>query len=186
MTLHVFHFTASINPVTTSILQDLVLRAVTSGKASKLQIHISTDGGSTSHGFALYNFLRSLPVPVTTVNMGSVESMGVVLYLAGAVRIAAPHSRFLLHPLNWNFNEGRVDHARLTEHSLCLDNDFDRYSSIFTERTSDAAQPIDIQSCLKNNAKVLTPEDAIAAGLSHETKAVELPSDAVSWWVNSH
>lgn len=186
MTLHVFHFIAPINPSTTSVLHDQVLRAVTGGEATELRIHISTEGGSTSHGFALYNFLRSLQIPITTVNMGNVESMGVVLYLAGDVRIAAPQSRFLLHPLNWGFNEGRVDHARLTEHSLCLDNDFERYASIFAERTNQAEQPVDIRACLKNNAKVLTPEAATAAGISHRVESVELPAGTASWWVTTH
>lgn len=182
--LHVIHFSGPINPATASQLQSATLGAISQG-AAELRYHVSTDGGSTMYGFALYNLIRSLPIPVTMHNIGSVESMGNILFLAADRRLAAPHSRFLLHPLNWGFTGGNVDHARLTEHAACLDNDFDRYVEIFNERTKGASEPLDICSCLKNTSRVLTPEDATAAGLIHAIEAPAMPgaADAVSWWV---
>lgn len=182
--LHVIHFAGPINPGTASQLQNATLGAVSQG-ATSLRYHVSTDGGSTMYGFSLYNLIRSLPVPVTMHNLGSIESMGNILFLAADRRIAAPHSRFLLHPLNWGFSGGNVDHARLAEHAACLDNDFDRYVEIFQERTQGASEPLDIRSCLKNTARVLSPTDAAASGLIHAVEAPTLPgpSGAVSWWV---
>ncbi|MHB0763174.1 ATP-dependent Clp protease proteolytic subunit [Stutzerimonas sp. NM35] len=184
--LHVIHFAGPINQGTASQLQNATLSAIAQG-ATQLRYHVSTDGGSTLYGFTLYNLIRSLSVPVTMHNIGSVESMGNILFLAADRRVAAPQSRFLLHPLNWGFSGGNVDHARLAEHAACLDNDFDRYVEIFHERTKDAGEPLDIRSCLKNTARVLTPSEATASGLVHAVEAPVMPgpTEAVSWWINA-
>lgn len=182
--LHTIHFAAPINPVTASHLQNATLSVVSQG-ATAINYYISTEGGSTSYGFSLYNLIRSLPVPVTMHNIGSVESMGNILFLAADRRLTAPQSRFLIHPLRWEFNDGSVDHARLTEHVTCLDDDRDRYVEIFHQRAQDAGESLDILNCLTSTAKVLTPAEAITAGLAHgiEAPALPGPSDAVSWWV---
>jgi ATP-dependent Clp protease protease subunit len=185
VTIHVIHFMGSINQATAGQLQDLTLKALTSG-ASELRYHMSTDGGSTGYAFALYNLIRSLPIPVTMHNVGNVESMGNILYLAADNRLAGPHSRFLIHPLNWGFAAGvTIDHARLNEHSASLDNDFERYVNIFNERTEGASEQIDIRSCLKNSARVLTAESATASRLATRIENAALPADAVTWWVNA-
>lgn len=183
MTTHVIHFTGNIHQGSALQLQDVSLQALAQG-ATEIRYHVTTDGGSTMLGFWLFNFIRSLPVPVTIHNTGNIESMGIILFLAADRRIAAPHSRFLLHPLNWGFPNGsRLDHARLNEHSLSLDNDFDRYVSIFDERTAGAAQKTDIRACLKNTARVLTAEDAVNANLATEIGDVVLSADSIRWWI---
>jgi len=71
-------------------------------------------------GFALYFFLKSLPLPLITWNVGSVESVGVAIFLAGHKRYACPGTRFLIHPLHWGFgNLVAADHARISEWRAC-------------------------------------------------------------------
>lgn len=184
--LHTIHFTASIDQATANHLQNVTLSAVSQG-ATAIDYYISTDGGSTSYGASIYNMIRSPPIPVTMHNIGNVESMGDILFLAADRRIAAPHSRFLIHSLHWGFGDGTVDHARLTEHVASLDNDRNRYIEIFKERTQDASDPLDILSCLTDTARILSPAKAIAAGLIHATAAPALPAkdEAGSWWITA-
>jgi ATP-dependent Clp protease protease subunit len=63
----------------------------------------SSIGGGVGAGITLYNFLRSLPVNVVMHNIGSVDSIATVIFLAGSQRYACEHSRFLFHGINWNF-----------------------------------------------------------------------------------
>jgi ATP-dependent Clp protease protease subunit len=70
--------------------------AVAAG-ARELRLLLSSHGGNLYWGFTLYNHLRSLPVRLTTVNVGFVGSMAVPVYCAGHVRWSAPHAKFQLH-----------------------------------------------------------------------------------------
>lgn len=99
MTTHVIYFTGNINAPSVGAFQGSCLQALHQG-ATQLVVHISTEGGSTTYGFTMYNFIRSLPVPVHMHNIGSVESMGNVVFLAADQRSASPNSRFIFHPLH--------------------------------------------------------------------------------------
>ena len=46
------------------------------------------------NGMNLYNFLRGLPIRLTTHNVGNVDSIGNAVFLAGEHRYACPHSPF--------------------------------------------------------------------------------------------
>lgn len=83
MARHIIHFTGPINSSTCGNLINTCSRALQQG-AGILQLNIATMGGECSYGFTLYNFLRALPVAVHTHNLGTVESMGNILFLAGS------------------------------------------------------------------------------------------------------
>lgn len=71
-------------------------RAVAGG-AREIRLLMSSHGGNLYWGFTLYNHLRSLPVALTTVNVGFVNSMAVPIYCAGGRRLCAPHAKFQFH-----------------------------------------------------------------------------------------
>ncbi|HWJ94506.1 MAG TPA: ATP-dependent Clp protease proteolytic subunit, partial [Telluria sp.] len=80
MALHIVHFIGPINQNSVCTVRNLCLQALQSG-ASEIELHMSTEGGNMTAGFALYFFLKSLPLPLTTHNIGSVESVGVPIFL---------------------------------------------------------------------------------------------------------
>src|SRR5712692_7325172 len=134
MSLHVIHFMRSINPETLAGLQNVALSALNNG-ATEIRIHISSEGGNNDQAFAAYHFLRSFPVPITTHCIGNIESMSIVIYLAGTKRLIVPHGKVKIHPMHWGFPGGTVDHDRLAEYVASLDFDAKRYADIFEERT---------------------------------------------------
>jgi len=82
MSLHIVHFIDPINATSACTVRNLCLQALQSG-ATAIELHMSTEGGNMTAGFALYFFLKSLLQPLTTWNIGSVESAGVAIFLAG-------------------------------------------------------------------------------------------------------
>jgi ATP-dependent Clp protease protease subunit len=60
---------------------------------------ISSPGGSVDAGFAIWDQLKMISSPVTTLVTGLAASMGSVIALAGAPgrRFATPMSRFMIH-----------------------------------------------------------------------------------------
>jgi len=183
MRSHVIHFTAPINSTTCGQLIEKCSQAIQQG-ADELVIKIATMGGECSYGFSLYNFLISLPVPVKTHNLGTVESMGNIIFLAGEQRTACYHSKFLFHPFHWTLN-GAVDHVRMSEYAMSLDYDLQLYASIVDERTRGAKTPLDVLDCLTAAPRILNAEDALAAGLIHTVDCLGMPTEAVSWCVHS-
>lgn len=184
MALHIVHFIGPINQHSACTVRNLCLQALQSG-ASEIELHMSTEGGNMTAGFALYFFLKSLPLPLTTHNIGSVESVGVPIFLAAAKRYACPGTRFLVHPLHWGFgNLVAADHSRVSEWRECLDFDAERYACIFDEATSSADVRTDIRANLYGNARIFDAEEALAAGIIHSVVQARLPEAGVTshWW----
>jgi ATP-dependent Clp protease protease subunit len=184
MVLHIVHFIGPINATTACTVRNLCLQALQSG-ASEIELHMSTEGGNMTAGFALYFFLKSLPLPLTIFNVGSIESVGVAIFLAGHKRYACPGTRFLIHPLHWGFgNLVAADHARISEWRDCLDFDAERYAAIFDEATHGAPARADIRGYLTGSSRIFTAEQAVDAGIIHEARQARLPDTGTTahWW----
>ena len=184
MALHIVHFIGPINANSACTVRNLCLQALQSG-ATEIELHMSTEGGNMTAGFALYYFLKSLPLPLTTWNVGSVESVGVAIFLAGQKRYACPGTRFLIHPLHWGFgNLVAADHSRVSEWRDCLDFDAERYACIFEEATGGAGTAGDIRANLTGNARIYDADQALAAGIIHQAVQARLPEAGVTshWW----
>lgn len=65
--------------------------------ASRLALHVSSEGGSMIEALRVHEFLRQLPFAVTTVGVGRVESAACTLYLAGHRRLATTMTEFYFH-----------------------------------------------------------------------------------------
>lgn len=183
MSKHIIHFTGPINSSTCGNLIDTCARALQQG-AGHLQLNIATMGGDCAYGFTLYNYLLALPIPVDTHNLGTVESMGNILFLAGARRTACPLSKFLFHPFHWSLN-GTVDHARMSEYAMSLDYDLRLYEQIVNERTQGAAERLDIARYLMAHPRIVGAEEAIACGLIERVDPMPIAESSCQWTVHS-
>lgn len=184
MALHIVHFIGPINQHSVCTVRNLCLQALQNG-ASEIELHMSTEGGNMTAGFALYFFLRSLPLPLAAHNIGSVESVGVPIFLAAGRRYACPGTRFLVHPLHWGFgNLVAADHSRVSEWRDCLDFDAERYARIFEDATAGAARQADIRTNLTGNARIFDAEQALEAGIIHKVAQARLPEAGTTshWW----
>ena len=79
------------------IAQLLFLDSDNPGK--DINIYINSPGGSVSAGLAMYDTMRFLRSPVSTICMGMAASMGAFLLAAGGSgkRMALPHARIMIH-----------------------------------------------------------------------------------------
>lgn len=187
MAIHTIHFLRPIEQASLAYLNDAVQKAIAGGHgfvaATELHVYISSEGGQTDQGFAAYHLLRSVPVPIATYCLSNVESMAVIMFLAGTKRVIVPHGKIKVHPLNWGFREGFVDHDRLAEYVDSLDFDAKRYAEIFEERTAGAAEKLDVRAHLAGRAKILNAQEAVRNGLATEVAECTMPAKAHRWWV---
>lgn len=74
----------------------------------EVELTINSPGGDVVEGFAMYDYLRSLGVKITTKGVGRVASIATVIFLAGDDRQIAENTEFMIHN-PWTFAEGDAD-----------------------------------------------------------------------------
>jgi ATP-dependent Clp protease protease subunit len=64
-----------------------------------ITVIINSQGGGADSGFGIYDMLRFVKPPITTLTAGLCASAAVIVFLAGekGKRFALPNSRFLIH-----------------------------------------------------------------------------------------
>lgn len=130
MTTHYVSFSAEINTRTTEQLI-AVCANLSNNKASEIVLMLSTPGGQVMSGITIYNTLRSLSPKITTYNMGNVDSIGNVIFLAGEDRYACPDSTFMFHGVGMDVQSStRLDARTLNEAALSVEADNKRIGSI--------------------------------------------------------
>ena len=67
--------------------------------SKEIQLAINSPGGYVTSGFAIYDTIKSLKSPVSTVCSGLAASMGSILLSAGAKgrRFMQPHAQVMIH-----------------------------------------------------------------------------------------
>jgi ATP-dependent Clp protease, protease subunit len=65
----------------------------------EIQLIINSPGGYVTSGFAIYDTMKSISSPVSTICSGLAASMGSILLSAGAKgrRFVLPHARVMIH-----------------------------------------------------------------------------------------
>ena len=175
----VIKFFAPVIDVSINALMNAIDQKMKTGQRSFI-ILISSPGGSVFHGLSAYNYLKGLPVEITTHNFGSVDSIGVVLYCGGTKRLSVPQARFLLHGVSQNFPQGaNLEEKQLEERLKGLKIDIENIAKVVAANTGKS--PEDAMKAMSDRT-TLNPEEAKQWGLVHEVKAELFPagSDLIS------
>jgi ATP-dependent protease ClpP protease subunit len=99
-------FSAEINPTSTESLINVMANCANS-KVHNVYLLLSTLGGIVMNGFNLYNVLRGMPFELTTHNVGNVNSIGNVIFLAGTKRYATANATFMFHGVGFDAPQGQ-------------------------------------------------------------------------------
>lgn len=184
--IHTVHFMTDVTVPSVTSLMDVCLKAISNPNqaTSEIRLYISSKGGDTVAGFTAYNFLKSLPIKVTTHNLSNVESIANVIFMAGSERFANPLSRFLLHPLHWGFAAPQADHLRLREWAACLDDDLQRFVQVMNAEihTITPDEHIDWDDLI-TSATIIDPRRATELGMIQQVETATIPAESIRWWV---
>jgi len=175
----VIKFFAPVIDATVNALMNAVDQKVGQG-AKEFVLVISSPGGSVFHGLSAYNYLKGLPVEITTHNFGSVDSIGIVLYCAGSRRLSVPQARFLLHGVSAQFRgEQNLEEGQLEERLKGLKIDVENIAKVIAANTNKSVKEI---IAAMHERTTLNPEEAKSWGLVHGIKSelFEAGSEVVS------
>jgi ATP-dependent protease ClpP protease subunit len=170
-------FSAEINIKTVEGLLGVIFNQINQG-ATEIYLMISTPGGHVAAGMNAYNVLKSLPVPLTTHNVGSVDSIGNAVFLAGVRRYACDHATFMFHGVSVGFEMSqsvRLDEKTLREYLGSIDADHTRIAGVIC---GESKIPVEKVKGLFLEAQTKDANFALANGLVQEVRPVSIPSGA--------
>jgi ATP-dependent protease ClpP protease subunit len=172
MSQTVIKFYAPVNETTIQKLMAAVDQQVAAG-AKSLTLLLSTGGGSVFHGMTAYNYLKGLPLELTTHNFGSVDSIGVAMYCSGDRRLCVPQARFLLHPVSMNFSQGMsLEEMQLLEKIKSLRVDMENCAKVIAANTGKTVRQV---TTAMRHRTTLDPVDAQGWTLVHEIRQELFP-----------
>jgi ATP-dependent Clp protease protease subunit len=127
----------------------------------EISLYINSPGGSVTAGLAIYDTLRFISSPVSTVCIGLAASMGAFLLAAGApgLRFALPNSQILIHQPSGGYQGQATDIEIHAREVLRLKENLNR---MLAENTG---RPYEDVAAATERDNFLTPEEAKKLGI---------------------
>jgi ATP-dependent protease ClpP protease subunit len=165
------NFHAPINPKTAQELMKVLAELVNRGE-KQLYVLISSQGGAVNNGVTLYNFIKSLPVKIIMHNVGMVDSIANVVFLAGTERYAVPNSSFLFHGVGLDITQPtRLEMKQLRECITGIERDMRIIGEIMTAKTKLSPQEV---NNMFFEAQTKTPQEAKEKGIIDDIRDVKI------------
>ena len=147
--------------LTAKVLNQLVLLEQEDSKAA-ITVFINSPGGEIFSGFAIFDMLRFIECPVTTVVTGFAASMGSILMLAAdeGRRFAMPQAKIMIHQPMLMGYQGRAADCEIQAREILKTRD--HIINLYTEKTGRDYEEIK-QAIDRDNW--FTTEEALKFGL---------------------
>jgi ATP-dependent Clp protease protease subunit len=114
---------------------DVIRQVKSLGNIEQLNVYITSPGGSIDVGFAIYNYLKTLPVNVSTYARGNCDSIATVIFQAGKQRYIEENiNSFVIHNAHITLFD-TVDANQLSRLEKTLRTEEDRITSFYSQKT---------------------------------------------------
>ena len=140
-------------------------------------ININSSGGDSDAAIAAYQYLKQLPIAITTYNTGNVQSAAALLYCSGEKRYTLPHSFFMLHGSSTTYPESMsfVEIAALSKLSK-----IHRLAFVEIFKTCTHASNSVLEHYFSSaDSQYFTADEAKEIGLAQEVAAPEFAKTAI-------
>lgn len=150
-----------VNDTIASLICAQLLFLESQDPEKEISLYINSPGGSVTAGLAIYDTMRYITSPVTTVCIGRAASMGAFLLAAGApgMRFALPNSQIMIHQPSAGYQGQATDIEIHAREVLRLK---ERLNAILAENTG---QPVDEIVKATERDNFLTPDEAKELGI---------------------
>ena len=166
-------FHDSISLQSANRIMDFCAKSIQQYKPKTLYFLFSSGGGLVDSAVTLFNYFRSLPQEIIMHNVGSIDSIANVVFLAGKTRYATPTSVFLLHGISWTFQQGAAfTYSQMQETISRFDAAEQLSARIIGERSKLTAQEV---RELFRQGQSKEPQFALDKGLIHAIREVDIP-----------
>jgi len=164
-------FSAEINPNTTESLISVMANRANS-RVQQVYLLLSTLGGQNVNGLNLYNVLKGMPFELVTHNVGSVDSIGNMIILAGDRRYATASATFMFHGVGFTLSQNqRLEQKDVYDKLDSILSDQKRIGNIISQDTDLTEDEI---AGLFKEAQTEEAGFAIDKGRIHEIREVQI------------
>lgn len=165
-------FSADINPSTAESLTSVMSEAANQ-KTKQVYLALSTPGGQVMGGMNLYNILRGMPFDLTVHNVGSVDSIGNAVFLAGKTRYAVSNSTFMFHGVGFETpGKVRFEEQSVRNHLESILADQKRIGEVISDRSKLKSNEV-AELFLGQQTK--DASWAVEKGIIHEIRDFQIP-----------
>ena len=169
-------FSSEVSQKTTEALLGTCADLANKGTGT-VHLMLSTPGGSVLNGITIYNVLRAMPFKLITHNVGGVNSIGNVVFLAGDERYAVPNATFMFHGVGFDVTQPtRFEEKLLRERLDSVESDQRKIAAIINDRASFSDHQEVASLFLKAATK--DPAYALDRGIIDDIREVEIPRGA--------
>ena len=169
-------FSSEVSQQTTEALLGICADLVNK-ETETVHLLLSTPGGAVLNGINIYNVLRSMPFKLITHNVGGVNSIGNVVFLAGDERYAVPNATFMFHGVGFDITQPtRFEEKMLRERLDSVESDQRKIAAIIHDRASFPDEEEIASLFLKAATK--DPAYALERGIIHDIRQVQIPRGA--------
>lgn len=141
-------------------LIDIIQQVKEQPNATSFRIHINSEGGVVDTGFDIFNYLKSLQLPITTIGSGLVASIATVIFMAGDKRILTSGTQFMIHS-PWGSIDGTADEIEKYAQSVR-----DAENKLVKFYTNQTGLEVDAIAPLLKNETWLTEDQATSLGFA--------------------
>lgn len=168
-------FSAGVDQNTSESLMSVFSQKFNEG-IKDFYLLFSSPGGSVLNGITVFNFLKSLPINLTIHNIGIVDSIANVIFLAGKNRYAVKNSSFLFHGVGFDINQPtRFEEKNIKEKLKMVQRDQKLIADIIAERTKLSAPEIEKMFL---EADTMTSAEAKEKEIIHDVRDAAIPDGA--------
>ncbi|MDB9801062.1 ATP-dependent Clp protease proteolytic subunit [Flavobacteriaceae bacterium] len=156
-------------------LVDIISQVNSQKDASAFRVEINTKGGSVKEGNNIYNYLKSLGLPIEMIGVNCVASIGTVIFMAGNTRRIEQGTNFFIHlpsiPELQNATADDLD--AYSKEMRKIESDVINFYAKHTGLTTEAIKP------MLENQTYLNEEQLFTMGFT--TQKESLPVQAVAF-----
>ena len=152
---------SEVNDTVASLVCAQLLFLESQDPEKEINLYINSPGGSVTAGLAIYDTMRYITAPVSTVCMGRAVSMGAFLLAAGqkGMRYALPNSQIMIHQPLGGFQGQATD---VDIHAREMLRIKERLNTMLAENTGKSYDEV-VRATERDN--FLTPEQALEFGI---------------------
>lgn len=176
MSIHYFNYFDDITPTKVKIFMAVLADVLQKHHPKTFYITLSSGGGDVNAGLTLYHYLRGLPVEIITHNIGKVDSIASVIFMAGKKRHAAKNASFLFHGVSMNVAQAAAFNlAQLRELVSQVEVDEAKIADVLVANTKLTRDEV-IELYRFGASK--SSEFALEKGVIHQISEFNLPGNA--------
>jgi ATP-dependent protease ClpP protease subunit len=164
-------FTAEVQTAQAAKLRTALTDASNAG--NDIYLIMSSGGGNVSEGLNLAAYMKSLPVQITTHNIGQTDSIANVIFAAGSVRYATQNSSFLFHGVSMHYERQDFIESQLLEQYRIVKRLRENIAAVFSAYTG--LSITDTEALMVSGAIILNSQEALVKTIIHEIRDAAVP-----------